>query len=243
MKKSTKIIIACLSAAIIGGAAIIYYKNANKEKVELGKIDYEAFDPEKKEIKESDEVDDLVENDENTNANEAPNEVNEDLNASYKANEEDLAAADKADFGQYPFKKFKKENAKLMHSPDEQRFKKTLVENFDKLIEALEKAKEDQEGGITQEVLDILQVYFNVSDTAQIAPIVNDVMEGKKLTLSEDDIYVFKNDDYSYQTNKPVVAGIRCECNGGEIAYYVQGLAIMTPDYEGFTPFAIVPAD
>lgn len=238
MKKKTKIIITGV-AVIIGIAIGAHMLGKKKTKIELGKLDYENFDP--------NTIENPIDDQEPKESNE--NEVNEDLEnqqeePKYEAKEEDLQAADKADFGQYPFKAFKKENAQLLKGPDADRFKDTLVENFDNLAKALTKAREEGQTGITQDVLDSMELYFNTDDTSKIADIVNDIMyEGKELRIDKNDIYLFMNDDGSFKTNKPVVAGIRCKCAGDEIVYYIQGLAIMTPEFEGMIPFAIVPAE
>lgn len=230
MKKKTKIIIA--GAIVIIAVAIgAYMLGKKKTEVELGKLDYENFKPNAIE----NPVDD-----------QKPKENEEKVQKvdNYEAQEEDLNAADKADFGQYPFKAFKKDNAHLLKGPDADRFKDTLVDNFDKLVKALAQAKEEKQTGITQEILDVMELYFNTDDTSKLADIINDVyIEGKELRIDKNDIYLFMNDDGSFKTNKPVVAGVRCKCAGDEIVYYIQGLAIMTPKFEGMIPFAIVPAE
>lgn len=235
MKKKTKIIIAG-AIVIITVAVGAYMIGKKKTEVELGKLDYENFKPNTIENPIDDQK--PKDNEENKDLENTQEEDN------YEAKEEDLQAADKADFGQYPFKAFKKENAHLLKGPDADRFKDTLVENFDNLAKALTKAREEGQTGITQDVLDSMELYFNTDDTSKIADIVNDIMyEGKELRIDKNDIYLFMNDDGSFKTNKPVVAGVRCKCAGDEIVYYIQGLAIMTPNFEGMIPFAIVPAE
>ena len=235
--KAKKILIIGGVIIVIIAGSVFAYKKTHKSDVELGKIEYKnhKYQPKPKE---------------NNNTNdEKPKEKNKiveetDPNKNLKANDNDLKAADKADFGQYPFTKFKKENSKLLEGPEVNDYKKLTAEHVNNFIKELEKAKQSGQTGMTAGVQKELNSFFIERDTSKFSRMVNEIMsEDKELSTSPDDILVFANDDPTYETNKPTLIGIRCKCNGNEIVYYLQGLAIMDRNAESFLPFAIVEAE
>lgn len=230
---------------IIGGVIIVIivgsifaYKKTHKNDIELGKIEYKnhKYQPKPKENNNS--------NDEKPKEENKVVEEEKNPNENLKANNDDLKAADKADFGQYPFTKFKKENSKLLEGPEVNEYKKLTADHVNNFIRELEKAKQSGQTGMTDGVQKELNSFFIERDTSKFSRMVNDIMaDDKELSTSPDDILVFANDDPTYETNKPTLIGIRCKCNGNEIVYYLQGLAIMNKNAESFLPFATVEAE
>lgn len=225
--KKSKIIIGTICVVILAGA--IYFLKKPKDEVELGKIDYENFDPAPAET-EKDPVDKMEEMPEK--------EIPKDTTV-YDSNEKDQEAANKADFEEYPFSKFEKSNAKLLEDADADRYKTSFVTHFDALMNSFYQARAEHQKGITEDNLEKM-IYFNSSSTEIIGDLVNNIfLNERNYKVAAEDIYLFKNDDSSYQTNRPAIIGIRNESTN-EIDYYLQGLAIMTPDFEGFIPFKLI---
>lgn len=225
--KKSKIIIGTICVVILVGA--IYFLKKPKDEVELGKIDYENFDPAPAET-EKDPIDKMEEMPEK--------EIPKDTTV-YDSNEKDQEAANKADFEEYPFSKFEKSNAKLLEDADADRYKTSFVSHFDALMNSFYQARAEHQKGITEDNLEKM-IYFNSSSTEIIGDLVNNIfLNERNYKVAAEDIYLFKNDDSSYQTNRPAIIGIRNESTN-EIDYYLQGLAIMTPDFEGFIPFKLI---
>lgn len=227
-KKKTKIALISLACIVVVLGAVYAFKKP-KDEVELGKIDYENFDPAPAET-EKDPIDKMEEMPEK--------EIPKDTTV-YDSNEKDQEAANKADFEEYPFSKFEKSNAKLLEDADADRYKTSFVSHFDALMNSFYQARAEHQKGITEDNLEKM-IYFNSSSTEIIGDLVNNIfLNERNYKVAAEDIYLFKNDDLSYQTNRPAIIGIRNESTN-EIDYYLQGLAIMTPDFEGFIPFKLI---
>lgn len=238
MKKINKILLIGGLVIVIIAGSIFAYKKSNKEDAELGRIDYENRDITPKKP----QADNKSDEENNSEIPETQPEIeNENKNEDLQADSKDLEAADNADFGQYPFEKFKKENAKLLTGPDVGRFQKIAAEHANNFIKALEKAKEEDQTGMTSEVQHELNVFFMQRDTKKVANIVNDIMvDGKELYVNPEDVIIFQNEDSTFETNNPALIGVRCRCAGDEIVYYLQGLAVLNENAESFIPFATV---
>lgn len=240
MKKINKILLIGGLVIVIIAGSIFAYKKSNKEDAELGRIDYENRDITPKKPQADNKSDEKDSSEIPETQPEIENE-NENKNKDLQADSKDLAAADNADFGQYPFEKFKKENAKLLTGPDVGRFQKIAAEHTNNFIKALEKAKEEGQTGMTSEVQHELNIFFMQRDTKKVANIVNDIMvDGKELYVNPEDVIIFQNEDPTFETNNPALIGVRCRCAGDEIVYYLQGLAVLNENTESFIPFATV---
>lgn len=236
MKKINKILIAGGLVIVIIAGSIFAYNKFNKDDIELGKIEYENRDikPKPQENKSNES------NEDNSEIPENQPEI-EDKNKDLKADSKDLEAADNADFGQYPFEKFKKENAKLLTGPDVGRFQNIAAEHTNNFIKAVEKAREDGQTGMTEDMQKELNIFFMQRDTSKVANIIKDVYnDGKELYVNPEDVIIFQNEDPTFETNNPTLIGVRCKCAGDEIIYYLQGLGVLNENAESFIPFATV---
>lgn len=231
-KKPNKLLIGGIIALVAIIACISIYNYKHQKDVELGKLDYETHDVKPKKPKKP-----------NENQNEQTDDQSEEIdqNTGLKANEADLRAANQADFGEYPFNLFKKENAKLLNDDSAAKYKDEFVKHFTNFTNEIKKARDTGDTGMTKGMLEELEMYFQSEDTMPYQRIVEDVYNhGKQVYVTKNDIYLFQNDDPSYQTNRPAIVAVRCKCNNDQVVYYLQGLAIMSEGHQGFIPFKTI---